>query len=199
MRILIVTALKYELQPIKQYLHNQFMSDDFTKISYLVTGIGKENAIKKLSEHLKTNFYEIVINAGSAGSLNTNYIVGDVFFPERYIAKIDGKIKYIQCEYINKSFIPKKWKKGDLFTSDQSIMTNEQKEKLKKISNSEAVDMETFFLAGCCKNMGIPFISIKIISDLAENLTIAKFKNQLKVVINLLLEPIKILINNLEI
>ena len=91
MKILVVSATENEIQPLKSKLeHNNSSacglkvskSNDFL-VDFLVTGIGGVLTTYSLIRKISEKEYDIVLNAGIAGSFNQNIGVGDVVFIQR--------------------------------------------------------------------------------------------------------------------
>lgn len=85
MKILIVYATPFEILPLKQYLgenNNSSESKTFSlknnNITFLETGVGIPATIYALSVS-KLKEFDLIINAGIAGSLSRNIEIGQVF------------------------------------------------------------------------------------------------------------------------
>ncbi len=84
MDILIVSSTFFEIKPLLGFLQipvqdTKFFSTTFYthKIDFLITGIGNVAMVYHLSEVLNTNRYDLIINAGVAGSYE-KFQIGDV-------------------------------------------------------------------------------------------------------------------------
>lgn len=85
MKILIVSATPFEILPLKQYLgENNISTESKTfslkncQVSFLETGVGIPATLYALSvSDLKS--FDLIINAGIAGSLSRNFEIGQVF------------------------------------------------------------------------------------------------------------------------
>ncbi|MBI9054431.1 MAG: futalosine hydrolase [Bacteroidales bacterium] len=78
MKILIVSATEQEIYPLlKELKSGNFKSLD---IDFLITGIGLVFTSYLLTRKLSEKEYDLVINAGIAGSFNQNLNIGNVVF-----------------------------------------------------------------------------------------------------------------------
>lgn len=77
MEILLVAATKFEIQPTIELLENN--PNDFSKhsISILITGVGIINSTYFLTTQLINKKYDIVLQAGIAGTFNFNLALGE--------------------------------------------------------------------------------------------------------------------------
>ena len=81
MKTLIVSATYNEISPLisklsfKKETNNFYNSDN---LAILITGIGGAFTIYNLTEHLNNYNYELIINAGIAGTFNKNICIGDI-------------------------------------------------------------------------------------------------------------------------
>ncbi|MCC7051122.1 MAG: futalosine hydrolase [Bacteroidia bacterium] len=79
MKILIVAAVPIEVAPLHQFLIDNKKVFPFLKIDFLFTGAGIHAATHYLTKHLQTKKYQLIINAGIAGSFNKMISLGTVF------------------------------------------------------------------------------------------------------------------------
>ncbi|MBN2280207.1 MAG: hypothetical protein JXQ65_06485 [Candidatus Marinimicrobia bacterium] len=184
--LLITSALKNELAPIKNNIHTSEYSN--LNIHFFISGIGKENVLTRLDKQTKINQFQTIINIGTAGSLSDKFQIGDIVFPSTFLTllnntllKIDFKnlpfIQDNQIEYLN------------IFTSDSPINDISKKENLKKYA--KIVDMESYWISKICAYQNLEFYCIKVISDYAENISMSQFKENLSNYAKLLIKPVK--------
>jgi len=197
-KILILAALSEELEPVKKKLSSKFSSNPDVVFTFIKTSIGMKNSAKKVKSQVCENNFDYVINCGSAGSLSTNLKVGNIFFPTTYkLINEYGDLEIITQKEIKKLNMPTHWKIGALYTSDKPILTKNDRRETYRKSDAQAVDMEAFIQARICKEYSVPFFSIKIISDIADFVTIVKFKRNLKLIINKLTDAFALLIKQI--
>lgn len=70
MRILIVAATKNEIEPIKKL--------QLDNVDILITGIGSTATVFRLVEIINKNTYNLIINAGIAGSFSRKIKIGSI-------------------------------------------------------------------------------------------------------------------------
>jgi futalosine hydrolase len=85
MKILIVAATPFEISPLKQYLEKTFIQTEahrFQKgeiqVALLITGVGLPLTAYALGSVLGTDEWSLVINAGVAGAIDRNLVIGEV-------------------------------------------------------------------------------------------------------------------------
>ncbi len=186
MKILFTAALKLELNPVKNFLFNNFSQDLINNFDFHIIGIGIKNTIKNITTYLDNKNYDFVFNIGSAGGLNPDFNIGDILYPVKFINKERNITNNIKLEIDEKYNVTP----GILFTSKVPILDKIHKETIIEKYKADAVDMESFYIADLCKNHNIPFVSLKVISDLAESKSIVKFRQQLEMVIDNLYKPV---------
>jgi futalosine hydrolase len=86
MKILLVSATPFEINPTIQFLKQrliEFQPNRFQKgpngLDILVTGVGIPATIFSLTDHLSVKTYDLIINAGIAGSFNRKQELGSVW------------------------------------------------------------------------------------------------------------------------
>ena len=129
------------------------------EVIYVETGIGKVNAAMKTMRAICEYHPDMVINFGTAGTLN--HKVGDIFvcnhFIDRDLRKVtlDGVVSEIEFERYER-FSNSVW--GVCNTGDSFITSGADIE-------GDVIDMEAYAEADVCREMGIPFISVKYVTD----------------------------------
>lgn len=82
MKILLVAATEQEIKPTLEGLIPGFQPGKFLvgrhQIKVLITGVGMVSTAFELGKHLATQSYDLAINAGIAGSFDTQLPVGQV-------------------------------------------------------------------------------------------------------------------------
>jgi len=185
MRILMTAALERELHAVKQFCQQTACVNLGLDLDFLKTGIGPRRAGRSLQMALGSQTYSLVLNLGTAGALDLKKIgIGDIFVPEKLGQPQAAAIQWERIGFpLNKLRLSSDWKTGALITSPQPVVTRYQKKKLVRISQAQAVDMEAFALYQLCQEHDLPFLTLKVISDIAESLTIVKFRGSFKRVI----------------
>jgi len=99
MRILIVAATIQEIQPFLNHFGHKdrdalliFELNTGTEVEVLLTGVGMVATAYQMGKKLSTYSYDLVINAGIAGSFNTLYPIGaTVQVIEEYFAELGAE------------------------------------------------------------------------------------------------------------
>ncbi|MCK4447653.1 MAG: hypothetical protein KAW56_11310 [Candidatus Marinimicrobia bacterium] len=197
MNILITAALSKELEPVRSYLISNFPMEKSVWFSFLKTGVGMKKAYSRLNEFIKTNSCDIIINVGTAGALNSALNLKEILLPTSFHAFQKETLKTIELSGSISALIPKlpsSWKRGSLYTSNTPVISSYQKNNISKTSDAVAVDMEAYALAEICYKNSIPFISLKVITDIADNTAITTFIGNLNHSIIVLKKSVKQLI-----
>jgi adenosylhomocysteine nucleosidase len=140
------------------------------KIIPIVSRIGKACAAIAVTKAILSEHPDIVINIGSAGTLT--HAIGDIIvsthFEDRDFAQTElPDIVYEYCEnnaYENSfpSIIKNKevWKNDFIVNTGDDFVTTELH------AHGDVFDMESFAELLACRSEGVPFISIKYITDI---------------------------------
>ena len=155
MKILIVYAIPQE--KIEVNIPN-------AEVIYVETGMGKVSAAMRTMRAICEYHPDMVINIGSAGTLN--HKVGDVFvcnhFIDRDLRKVtlDGVASEIEFDNdaINRIFSGRELVYGTCNTGDSFITQGNDIE-------GDVIDMESFAEADVCREMGVPFFAVKYVTD----------------------------------
>ena len=156
MKILIVYAIPQE--KIEVNIPN-------AEVIYVETGMGKVNAAMRLMRAICEYHPDMVINIGSAGTLN--HKVGDIFVCNHFIDRdlrkvtIDGIVSKIDFgnDAINRIFSGRELVYGTCNTGDSFITQGNDIE-------GDVIDMESFAEADVCREMGVPFFAVKYVTDI---------------------------------
>ncbi|WP_284443364.1 5'-methylthioadenosine/adenosylhomocysteine nucleosidase [Buchnera aphidicola] len=229
MKIGIIGAISQETEVLKKIIHpyvekiianykiyiGKFKKND---IFLIKSGIGKVSASIATMVLVNLCQIDIIINSGSAGSLNSKLKIGDIIIPEKTcyydvdltnFGYFQGQIpKYPKKFIINKkiyNFCKKnsykyelKFIKGLIISGDSFIRENSRIKILKKIFPSAiAVEMESTAIAQVCYKFNTPLIVIKSISDASDNNATFNFKKNISIASCQLSEFVKIILENL--
>ena len=191
MRIGIIAAMSKEMDLLIPLLADKSEKriDHFTFIFGLMgsheivamqCGIGKVNA--SIGTLTMINHYspELIINSGVAGGADTGVSVMDIVVgsrvayhdvwcgPESIIGAVQGLPLYYEAPKDVISLFPKKEdiKCGLIASGDQFIDNVESLQVIKKnFPDALAVDMESGAIAQVSYIYGVPFVSVRVISD----------------------------------
>ncbi len=150
------------------------------RVILLETGIGPEKAAGAFRALMKAYRIGCMVNFGSAGMINGNYRVGDPFLAEETVDVINGTILKTDAQMTEAigSFLVGEglsFHRGRLLTSPEPVVKCSQRTKLAQKFAGGAVDMEAFALNEIALEKGVPFASLKMISDRANALTRLEF------------------------
>jgi len=157
------------------------------------TGVGVKN-LRAIKDEIFTGNYDLVINAGVAGILNDSFQIFDVVVPYRYIFTFGGKVRELQFP----SPRVKKWKTGCIVTTTRPITNERKRQNLRKRFGADIVDMESYYLADLTRERGIPFYSIKVLTDRANSTAVVDCLRNLKKAREILSDTIPIFINAID-
>jgi futalosine hydrolase len=196
MKILIVSAtwlevklLADELEFIEESAHSLKKYKLFEiEIDILITGIGTTFTAFHLTNTLHENKYQLVINAGIAGSLTSELNIGDVVsvvtdeFADLGIEKEEEFLTLFDTGYMDANEFP--FEHGVLRASDfnglielkkvRGITTNKSHGRLTSIAeikskfNAQLESMEGAVIFYVCNWIGVPCIQIRSISNFVE-------------------------------
>jgi len=187
--IVIFFALSQEIKSLKSrvntlkkvhfgqaiFYHSEFCGFPLTLVQ---TGIGKD--VSDILRHLSKSFrIQLVVSSGFAGSLRNEISGGDIVIGKRILRSLQeglsGKIpSYSTCSSDNsmvrtatdigttRNFCVHS---GDILTTNDIIRSSSVKKRLGDQSAAIAVDMESFIIAEQAHALGLPFITIRAISD----------------------------------
>lgn len=196
MNILIVAATPFEILPLKTYLaENNFSTESKTfslknnNITFLVTGVGIPATIYALSQ-FKTKDFDLIINAGIAGSLSRNIELGQVLevnyerFADIGIQEKNGTFTDIfEIELIDKNQPP--YKNGWIYNNNTTdfnflpkaygITVNKvhgESKSIERIKNKypegQIESMEGASFAFYCALQNLNYLQIRSISNFVE-------------------------------
>lgn len=135
------------------------------EVIYVETGMGKVNASMRLMRAICEYHPDMVINAGSAGTLN--HKVGDIIVCNRFIDRdlrkvtLDGVVSELEFDNdaIKRILSERELVYGTCNTGDSFITQGNDIE-------GDVIDMESFAEADVCREMGIPFFAVKYVTDI---------------------------------
>ena len=175
-------------------------------------GIGKVNAALGAALALSEGDYDGVINTGWSGAVS-GVFKGDIIvsdscvecdFDLTPIGRLPGQ-KPGQAEYIykcnnalyNAAAGIEGFKHGNLGIGDFFLTDAERKDKYKELFNISAFDMESGALGAVCYLLDVPFVSIRKISDSADDVGVDDYQNSVKTDITAFSEIVLSVLGNL--
>ena len=167
MRILICFALKEEAALFRK------IAADKRDVDIIVTGVGRKNAEKSLREFLATNSPKLVLTCGFAGGLNPDLKLGEVVFEltdrrgEFHEPQTEKKIRDSQSSSLREKLLAAGAKPAKFFCADRITTTVAEKKRLRAETGADAVEMESAAIHAVCAEKHIPCVTIRVISDTA--------------------------------
>lgn len=196
MQILIASATELEIQALLMHLDKEWEKFQFinytrngTQIYPLVTGIGCMNTAFSLSRFTKIQQVDLVLHLGIGGSYSRSFQIGEVveIVSEQWgdlgAENANGEfIDVFELKLMEKDHFP--FKNGKIYKSPKSPQTSLRQlsglsvnkcsgsepniSQLKEKYNADIENMEGMGLFYACRQMDIPFISIRSISNYVE-------------------------------
>jgi len=171
--ILVTYAVREEYIPLQV---------DGANVHYVRTGVGKTRSAALLTKSICEQKPDFVLNIGTAGTVQHN--VGDVFVSRCFIDrdyeatklpgleyKIEGDI-LLPDNHPLKDWIQRYDKPGICNTGDTFIT------ELSSFS-ADVVDMEAFAQAFVCREFNVPFLSVKYVTDIIGQNSVAHWEEKL--------------------
>lgn len=143
------------------------------------SGIGRANAERTTREFLATHTPELLLPCGFAGGLTPELKIGDVLFE----IPVDGGNNGYAA--VRAKLVEGGAKPGKITCVDRIATTAKEKQQLYKETGAAAAEMESAAVQAVCRERGIPCVTVRVISDTANDdlpLDFNKFLNEDKVV-----------------
>ena len=196
MKILILSATPFEIEPTRIYLKNNFeqvAEGQFIKgnaeINLLISGVGLTHTAYNLTKAIARQSYNLLINAGIDGAINRWLDIGEVVqvvaeeFGDLGVEEADGRFSSVMdLDLIDGSKFP--FSRGKLLNTAADAFqflpkvkgisvnkvhgTSDSIKKLLAKTDAEIESMESaaFFYVALME--GLPFLSIRSISNYVE-------------------------------
>jgi nucleoside phosphorylase len=130
---------------------------DDRSIEILHTGVGERVCRQRMARFLQDQRFDYLISAGFAGALTDDLSVGDLLLAKNF-STVDLGERW-------SSLLSSPIYLADMLTVPALIESAEERSKLGLTSEAVAVDMETEFIARACAKVGVPLLSLRVISD----------------------------------
>jgi adenosylhomocysteine nucleosidase len=130
-------------------------------VPVFLTGIGKANAEKAARKYLKDHAPGLLLTCGFAGGLDKGLNVGDVVFEA---VGGDGQ----KDDAMRAKLIAAGAKQAKIFCADKIASTAAEKKKLREETGADAAEMESGAIQSVCRESGIPCVTVRVISDTAD-------------------------------
>jgi adenosylhomocysteine nucleosidase len=126
-----------------------------SNVRVLYTGMGRQNAYRKIDAYLAKAKPSSVLTCGFAGGLNPALELGDIVY------EMDEGSPW------EKALLASKAKLGRFECANRVSCTANEKFKLWQVTGMDAVEMESDTIRQVCLRNGIPSATIRVISDTA--------------------------------
>jgi futalosine hydrolase len=181
MRILIVAATLFEVESLKSKVENgDFGPSDLT-FQFLITGAGMVATSFVLGEHLATNQYDLAINLGIAGSFDRGIALGDVVeITDDALTELGAedddefitidKLGFGESSFKSTYALPAhcNLRKASAITVNTVHGNDASIKKLSSRINAQIESMEGAAFFYCCREMGMPCLQIRAVSNYVE-------------------------------
>jgi adenosylhomocysteine nucleosidase len=140
-----------------------------SSLTVMVTGVGHERMGKALDWLLnapRERLPGLIVSAGFCGALVQSVAVGDIVVATDIVSSDGGRHKAARLSEGASSTYQSHL--GPLLSTDQMVVSCEERRALAARHGAIAVDMETATLARLCTAHGIPFSCIRAVSDDAQ-------------------------------
>jgi len=137
-------------------------------LATLIVGIGRQNAEKSVRSFLNATSPKQVFTCGFAGGLNPDLKIGDVVFEigNRQSA-IGNQLEppYVGCY---EKLVAAGARPAKFFCADRIATTVAEKRALRAETGADVVEMESAAIRAVCAERGIPCVTVRVISDTAD-------------------------------
>jgi hypothetical protein len=161
MSTLICFALKEEAAPFHK------IAAAHPGVVTIIVGIGRQNAEKSVRSFLNATSPKLVFTCGFAGGLNPDLKLGDVVFEiGNRKSEIGNQLETPHVVSYEK-LVAAGAKPAKFFCADRIATTVAEKKALRAETGADVVEMESAAIQLVCAERGIPCITVRVISDTA--------------------------------
>jgi adenosylhomocysteine nucleosidase len=134
----------------------------------ILSGRGGKNAAYATEVLIDGHRPRGVISAGFAGALCPKLKRNDIFIADRLLDREGGEIAIELPGGLSAAAAQPGIHRGPLLTTDHAVRLPQEKQTLFQRSGALAVDTETFVVAEVCLRRQVPFWSLRVINDTAD-------------------------------
>jgi adenosylhomocysteine nucleosidase len=124
------------------------------------TGVGRRITEKGLTEFLDQHSFKILISSGFAGGVNSDLNAGDLFMADNI-----SDVELLTVAEV--ALTTRRPHRGKLLTSSGIIHSTAKRIELARERAADAIDMESDVVAQTCAERGVRMLSLRVISDTA--------------------------------
>jgi adenosylhomocysteine nucleosidase len=148
-------------------------------VEYVQTGIGKVKSAYHLTDAIDRFAPDIVVNIGTAGTVCHN--VGDIFCCRRFVDRDMKPLGDLGLEYeilsdalLSERGLCTSWGATATCNTGDSFMTDTT-----GAVDGDVFDMEAYAQAYVCRERGIPFVSVKCVTDIIGRNSVKHWEDKL--------------------
>ena len=175
MKILVTYAVQGEFTELK---FPGLIGEEEVHIGYIRTGVGKVKSAYYVSEVLNQAKPDLVINVGTAGSIDCQ--VGDILVCRHFIDRDMQKLADMGLEYEidSSTLLAEKgycmhWAGEGICNTGDTFLTELSDVK------GDVVDMEAFAQAFAFRAKNVPFIAVKYVTDIIGQNSVKHWEDKL--------------------
>jgi nucleoside phosphorylase len=162
MSTLICFALKEEAAPFHA------VAARHPGVITLIVGIGRQNAEKTVRGFLPSVSPKLVLTCGFAGGLNPDLKIGDVVFEIGNRQSAIGNQLEPPHVVSYEKMVAAGARPAKFFCADRIATTVAEKKALRAETGADVVEMESAAIHAVCAERGIPCVTVRVISDTAD-------------------------------
>lgn len=134
------------------------------------SGVGREKAARATDDLIAIYRPAWIVSAGFAGALDESFRRGEIVMADHVVDEAGGQLDIGMKMDAATVQATKGLHVGRLLTVDRIIREPDEKRELGKKYNAIACDMETMAVADVCRQQGVRFLSVRVISDTVDDL-----------------------------
>jgi adenosylhomocysteine nucleosidase len=134
----------------------------------ILSGPGRAKAAQATEVLIDGHRPRRVVSAGFAGALCSELKRNDILIADRIVGIDGNEIEVDLPAGLSAALQQRGLHRGSLLTTDRVIRLAEEKHTLRKRFGAMAVDMETTAVAEVCLRRNVPFSSVRVINDTAD-------------------------------
>lgn len=139
------------------------------EVAIIESGVGQKAAAKATAEAIKFYQPKWVISAGFAGGLDDRLKRGHIVMADEVVSAAGEKLA-TDLRLDRESLAATKGLHiGRLLTVDSILREPAERRRLAEKQGAIACDMESFAVAATCRERGVPFLAVRIVSDAVDD------------------------------
>lgn len=132
-------------------------------LAVIVSGVGLDSARRGAARLLDGHRPRVLVSAGFAGALNPELNRNDLAIPRAVVNLAGDETIAIDAEWADA--VPAIRRVEKLLLVDRVITEAGEKARLRDEHGADLIDMETFGVAAAARDRGVPFASLRVVSD----------------------------------